>query len=77
MVGGGLHKGRSVMDKKAGERGQFQSRVVGMEGAGGGGGEECRCDNEGIQWTSQPASGERKAHAAATEQAVIFIFYIF
>ena len=76
MVGGGLHKGRSVMDKKAGERGQFQSRVGGMVGVGGGG-EECRCDNEGIQWTSQPASGERKAHAAATEQAVIFYFFIF
>ena len=46
---GGLQKGRgylSVMDKRTGGCGQFQSSINGN----GRGREECMCDNEGIQW---------------------------
>ena len=57
--GGGLRKGRGylfMMDKRAGERGQFQSRVEGV--VGGGGREECTCDNGGSRRGGNRASSD-------------------
>ena len=65
----GLQKGRAylfVMDKRAGERGQFRSRVNGM--VGGGGEEECTCNNEGRQWTGQSASCEQQMRRQPSKQ---------
>ena len=45
--------------QKAGECGQFQSRVVGMV-VGGRRREECSCHNKGRQWTGQSASHEQQ-----------------
>ena len=62
-----------VSDGQKGGRAWTIPEHSGWYGGGGGmrgRGEECSSDNEGMQWTSQPASGERTAQAAATEQAV-------
>ena len=44
-------------------------------GRWGRGREECRCDNEGRQWTGQSAQSKWQAADVATEQAVTFCLY--
>ena len=72
---GGLQKGRGylfVMDKMAGERGKFQSRVDGMVGGGGGG--QCTCDNVGRQRTGQSASGGQQMRRQPSKQVTMCLY---
>ena len=74
--GGGGGRYLFVMDKRAAERGKFQSSLVdGISGGAGGPREECTCDEEGrLEWSV--GCKRRAADAAAFEQAVTFCLYL-